>query len=101
MFVGEVYRYICLFPLSIFIVLLVCPARGVEVGVVSVGGFMVWATCWLCCVFFVLCGFVLDRGLLVMFHPHCIVYYRVPGLHCAWGPTDTWLVCLSTVSFLL
>ena len=54
-----------------------------------------------CVVFFVvLCGFVLDCGIIVMFLPRCIVYYRVPDLHCAGGLIGTWLVCLSTVSFL-
>ena len=33
------------------------------------------------CFFFVLSGFVLDCGVLVLFLPHCIVCYRVPGLH--------------------
>ena len=62
---------------------------------------MVWAMLWLCCVFVVLCGLVLDYGILVMFLPRCIVYYRVPGLHCAGGLPGTWSICLSTVSFLL
>ena len=44
-FVGEVCKYIFFVPLSIFTALLMCPARVVEVGVPSVGGFMVWATC--------------------------------------------------------
>ena len=47
MFMGEVFKFILFFPLSIFIMLLVCPARFVWVGGVSGGGFMVWATCWL------------------------------------------------------
>ena len=68
---------------------------------VSVDGFFIWASCWLCWIFFVLCGFVLDCGVLVMFHPHCIFYYRVPGLHFARGLIGTWLVCLSTVSFFV
>ncbi len=41
--------------------------------------------CGLCvgCVvfFFVLCGFVLVCGILVLFLKHCIVYYGVTGLH--------------------
>ena len=40
--------------------------------------------------FFVfLCGFVLDCGILVMFLPHCIVYYRVPDLHYSGGLIGT------------
>ena len=54
-FVAEVCRSMFFVPHSIFIVLLVCHARVVEVGVVSVGGFMVWATCWL---FFAIFPFV-------------------------------------------
>ena len=51
-----------------------------------------------CVVFFVvLCGFVLDCGILVQFLPYCIVYYRVPGLHYSVGLIGTWSVCLSTV----
>ena len=50
-----------------------------------------------CAVFcFVLSGFVLDCGIIVLF-----VDYRVPGLHCAGGMIGTWLVCLTTVSFLM
>ena len=37
----------------VFIVLLVCSAKFVELGAVSVCGFVVWTTCCLCCVFFV------------------------------------------------
>ena len=66
---------------------------------------LVDACCVLCvgCVVFfvVLCGFVLDCGILVMFLPRYIVHCRVPGLHCVGGLIGTWLVCLSTVSFLL
>ena len=51
--------------------------------------------------FFVLWDFVLACGVLVLFHPHCIVYYRVPGLRCVGGQTSTRLACLSTVSFPL
>ena len=51
------------------------------------------------CFFSVLCGFVLVCGVLVMFLPHRIVYYRVPGLHYSGGMIGTWSVCLSTVSF--
>ena len=55
-----------------------------------------------CVLFFVvLYEFVLDCDVLVLFHLHCIFYYRVPGLHCAGDLIGTWLVCLSTVSFLL
>ena len=61
----------------------------VELCVVNGGGFMVWASCRLCCVFFVFKDFVLDCGVLVLFHPHCIVYYRVPGLRCVGGHTGT------------
>ena len=53
------------------------------------------------CFFFVLSGFVLDCGILVLFLPHCIVYYRVPGLHCSRGLIGTLSICLSTVSFPL
>ena len=51
--------------------------------------------------FFVLCGFDLDCDVLVMFLIRCIVYCRVPGLHCAGGLIGTWLVVQSTVSSLL
>jgi hypothetical protein len=49
--VWEVRRYAFGGSLFVLIVLLVWSARVVELGVVSVGGFMVWATCRLCCVF--------------------------------------------------
>jgi hypothetical protein len=39
--------------------------------------------------FVVLCGFVLDSDVLVLFLLRCIVYCRVPGLHCAWGMIGT------------
>ncbi len=39
--------------------LIVCFEWVVELGVVSVGGFTVWATCWLCTVF---CRFVRFRA---------------------------------------
>jgi len=55
MCMWEVRRYLFGGSLFAFIVLLVCSARVVEWGVVSVGGFMVWATCRLCCIF---CRFV-------------------------------------------
>ncbi len=51
MCMWEVRRYLFGGSLFVFIVLLVCSARVVELGAVSVGRFMVWATCWLCCVF--------------------------------------------------
>ena len=56
-----------------------------------------WCGLHVSCVvfFFVLCGFVLDCGVLVLFHPHCIVYYRVPGLHCAWVCQVRYVVSLS------
>ena len=69
----------------------------------SVGGVSCWGCCGGCygcwwidgvgCVlvvlcFFVLSGFVLDCGILVLFLPRCIVYCRVPGLHCADEPPD-------------
>ena len=39
------------------------------------------------CFFVDLYVFVLVCDILVMFLPHCIVYYGVPGLHCrAPGP---------------
>ena len=64
---------------------------------------LVDACCGLCigCVvfFFVLCGFVLGCGVLVLFLPHCIVYYRVPGLHYSGALIGSWSVCLPTVSF--
>ena len=89
-------------PSSNFISLVVCSAGVAVVGVLGVGGYVLRAMYWLCCVFFfVLCGFVLDCGILVLFLPRCIVYYRVPGLHCAGGLIGTWLVYLSTVSFLM
>jgi hypothetical protein len=53
------------------------------------------------CFFVVLCGFVLDFGILVLILPRCIDDCRVPGLHCAGGLIGTWFICLSTVSFLL
>jgi len=40
--------------LFVFIMLLVCSARDVELGVVSFGGLVVRAKYWLFCVFFVL-----------------------------------------------
>ncbi len=101
MLVGEVCWFILFFPLSIFTVLLVCSAGVAVVGVVGVGGFMVWAMCRLCCVFVGLCGFVIDRGILILSLPHCIVYYRVPGLHYSGGLIGTWSVCLFTGSFPL
>ena len=101
MLVEEVCWSIPFFPLSIFIVLVVCRDGFAVMGVVGVGRLMVWAMCWLCYVFVVLCGFVLGRGVLVLFLPHCIVYYRVPGLYCSRGLIGTWSVCLSTVSFPL
>jgi hypothetical protein len=55
MLVEEVCWSIIFFPLSIFIVLVVCSAGVAVVGVVGVHGFMVWAMCHLCCVF---CRFV-------------------------------------------
>ena len=99
--VEEVCWSILFIPPSIFIVLVVCSAGAAVVGVLGVGGFVLWAMYWLCCVFVVLCGFVLDYGILGLFLPRCIVYYRVPGLYCAGGLIGTWLACLSTVSFLL
>ena len=51
----EVCWSILFFPLSIFIVLVVCSAGVAVVGVVGVSEFMVWAMCRLCCVF---CRFV-------------------------------------------
>jgi len=51
------------------------------------GGFVVWSSCRLCCVFVVLGDFVLDCGLLVLFHPHCSVYYMVPGSRYVGGQT--------------
>ena len=50
--VEEVCWSIPFIPLSIFIVLVVCRAGVAVVGVMGVGGLMVWAVCWLCCVFF-------------------------------------------------
>jgi hypothetical protein len=44
---------------------------------------------------------VIDFGVLVLFHPHCVVYYRGLGLRCVWDQTGMLLVCLSTVSFPL
>jgi hypothetical protein len=55
MCMGEIHMSVFGGSLFVFIVLLVCSARVVELGVVSVGGFMMWATCRLCCVF---CRFV-------------------------------------------
>ncbi len=55
MLVEEVLLIYSFFPLSIFIVLVVCCAGIAVVGVVGVGGLMVWAMCWLCCVFFSFC----------------------------------------------
>ena len=52
MCVGEVCGSVFGGSLFVFIVLLVCSAEVVVLSVVSVGGFMVWATCWLCCVFY-------------------------------------------------
>ncbi len=101
MLVEGICWSILFFPLSIFIVLVVYSAGVAMVVVVGVGRCMVWAMYWLCCVLVALCGFVLDCGIIVMFLPHCIVYCRVPGLHCARGLTGTWSVFLSTVSFLL
>ena len=51
MSVEEVCWSIPFFPLSICIVLVVCRARVAVVGVVGVGGLMVWAMRWLCSVF--------------------------------------------------
>ena len=52
MLVEEDCWSILFFPLSIFILLVVCRAGVAEVGVVGVGGFMVWSMCLLRCVFF-------------------------------------------------
>ena len=72
---------------------MVCRVGVVVVGVVVVGGVTVKAMCWLCYVFVVLCGFVLDYDILVLFLPHFL-----GGL----TGTGTWSVCLSTaVSFPL
>ena len=57
MLVEEVCWSILFFPLYIFIVLLGCRAGVDVVGVVGVGGFMVWARCWLCCDFFLFVRF--------------------------------------------
>ena len=54
MCVGEVRRLVLGGSLFVFIVLLVCSARVVELGVVDGGGFLVFASCWLCFVFVVL-----------------------------------------------
>ena len=63
--------------------LVVCSAGVAVVDVLDVGGYVLRAMYWLCCVLSFLCGFVLDCGILVLFLSRCIVYYRVPGLHCA------------------
>ncbi len=52
------------------------------VGVVGVGGVELWAMYRFCCVFVVLCAFVLVCDILDLFLPHCDVYYGVPCLHC-------------------
>jgi hypothetical protein len=98
--VGEVWWSILLIPPYIFIVLVVCSAGVAVVGVLSVGGYVLRAMYWLCFLV-VLCGFVLYYGILVLFLQRCIVYDRVLCLHCAGGLIGTWLVCLSTMSFLL
>ncbi len=51
MLVEEVCWSIPFFPLSVFIVLVVCCDGVAVVGVMGVGGLMAWAMCWLCCVF--------------------------------------------------
>ena len=53
------------------------------------------------CFFVLLRAFVLDSGILVLFLPHSIVYYRVPDLHFSVGLKGTWSVCLTTVSLPL
>ena len=79
--VEEICWSILFIPPYIFTVLVVCSAEVAVVGVLGVGGCMLWAMYWLCCVLVVLCGFVLDYGVLVLFLPRCIVYCRFPGLH--------------------
>jgi len=52
MLVEEVCWSIQFFPLYNFIVFVVRRAGVAVLGVVGVGGLMVWAMCWLCCVVF-------------------------------------------------
>ncbi len=70
---GVVCWSILFFPVSVGIVLVVCGEGVTVVGVVGVGGFVMWAMCRLCCVFFVLCDCVLVCDILVLFLPHYYV----------------------------
>ena len=58
-------------------------------GIVVVSGFILGSLFCLCCVFFVLGGFVPDFDVLSPFLLRNIFYYKVPGRHCARGRTGT------------
>ena len=78
--VGGVLGYF-FFTVSVRIVLMVWDVGVVVVGVAGVV-VVVWAMYRLCCVFFHFVFFVLVCGILFLFLLRCVVYYRVPCLHC-------------------
>ena len=53
MCVEEASMYVSVGLLFVFVMLLVCSAGLVELGILSVGGLTVWDICWSCCVFVV------------------------------------------------